>query len=89
MRRYLLRQVAFSCCLEKNKGKIGYFAGINKMRFKKQVVPGDTLTLKVTFTKERAGICFADVEASVDGKVAACGEIMCAVRVTDFQGIQL
>ncbi len=62
-----------------NKGKIGYFAGINKMRFKKQVVPGDTLTLKVTFTKERAGICFADVEASVDGKVAACGEIMCAV----------
>ena len=64
---------------EENKGKIGYFAGINKMRFKKQVVPGDTLTLKVTFTKERAGICFADVEASVDGKVAACGEIMCAV----------
>ena len=28
---------------EKNKGKIGYFAGINNMRFKRQVIPGDTI----------------------------------------------
>lgn len=64
---------------EENKGKIGYFAGINKMRFKTQVVPGDILTLKVTFTKQRAGIYFADAEASVNGKIAASGEIMCAI----------
>lgn len=64
---------------EENKGKIGFFAGINKMRFKTQVIPGDVLTLKVTLTNMRAGIYFADVEASVDGKIAAKGEIMCAV----------
>ncbi|MBQ0065960.1 MAG: 3-hydroxyacyl-ACP dehydratase FabZ [Firmicutes bacterium] len=64
---------------EENKGKIGYFAGINKMRFKRQVIPGDVLTLKVHFSNQRAGIYFADVEASVDGKVAAKGEIMCAL----------
>lgn len=64
---------------EENKGKIGFFAGINKMRFKKQVIPGDVLTLKVQFTNQRAGIYFADVEASVEGKIAAKGEIMCAL----------
>lgn len=64
---------------EENKGKIAFFAGINKMRFKRQVIPGDTMTLQVTFTKERAGIYFADVKALVEGKVAASGEIMCAL----------
>ena len=64
---------------EEFKGKIAFFAGINKMRFKKQVIPGDTLELKVTFTSNRAGIYFADVVASVDGKVACSGEILCAV----------
>lgn len=62
-----------------NKGKIGFFAGINKLRFKRQVIPGDVLMLKVTLTNQRAGIYFADVEASVDGQIAVKGEIMCAV----------
>jgi beta-hydroxyacyl-[acyl carrier protein] dehydratase FabZ len=64
---------------EENKGKIAFFAGINKLRFKRQVIPGDVLTLKVTLTSERAGIYFADVLATVDGSVAVSGEIMCAV----------
>lgn len=64
---------------EENKGKIGFFAGINKMRFKRQVIPGDVLTMKVTLTNQRAGIYFADVEASVEGQIAVKGEIMCAV----------
>ncbi|HCY06738.1 MAG: 3-hydroxyacyl-ACP dehydratase FabZ [Erysipelotrichaceae bacterium] len=61
------------------KGKIAYFAGINKMRFRQQVVPGDVLELTVKFTKNRASIYFADVVAKVDGKVACSGEILCAV----------
>lgn len=65
---------------EENKGKIAYFAGINKMRFHQQVVPGDVLELKVTFTKEKLGIYFADVVASVDGKTAAKGSILCALE---------
>lgn len=61
------------------KGKIGYFAGINKMKFKRQVIPGDTLILKAKLTKSKGGFCFADVEASVDGEVAAIGEILSVV----------
>ncbi len=64
---------------EKNKGKIAYFAGINKVRFKRQVVPGDVLTLEVSLTKEKGGIYFAAIEARVDNEIAVKGEIMCAV----------
>lgn len=65
---------------EANKGKIAYFAGINKARFKKQVIPGDVLVMKVTFIKEKAGIYFASIEAKVDNQVAVTGEIMCAIQ---------
>lgn len=64
---------------DENKGKIGYFAGINKMRFKRQVIPGDTLELEVSLTNQRAGIYFANVKAIVNNEVACIGEIMCAV----------
>ena len=64
---------------EENNGKLGYFAGLNKISFRQQVVPGDVLTLKVTLTNQRGGFYFADVLATVDGKVAVKGEITCAV----------
>ncbi len=64
---------------EENKGKLAVFAGINKMRFRRTVIPGDVLRLEVTFSKQRAGIYFADVCATVEGEVAARGEIMCAL----------
>ena len=41
---------------EENKGKIALFAGIDKCRFKRQVVPGDTLTLEVEITKIKGPI---------------------------------
>lgn len=62
-----------------NKGKIAFFAGINKLRFKKQVIPGEVLTLKVSLKNERAGIYFADVLATVDDQIAVSGEIMCVI----------
>lgn len=67
-----------------NQGKLAVFAGINKMRFRTPVIPGDVLRLEVTFKTQRAGIYFADVCATVEGEVAARGEIMCAL--TDTQG---
>ena len=57
----------------------GCVAGINKMRFRRMVIPGDVLKLELKLTNQRAGIYFADVCASVDGEVAARGEIMCAL----------
>ena len=62
--------------IPENKGKIGYFAGINNMKFKKQVVPGDVLTLKVKLERLKGPLYFASVTATVDDKKAATGEIM-------------
>lgn len=64
---------------EENKGKIGLFAGVNKARFKRQVVPGDVLTLECVVTKERMGIAFVDANASVDGELAVQAELMFAI----------
>ncbi len=65
--------------LEENRNKLGVFAGIDEMRFKEQVRPGDTLTIEVVLTAFRRGIGKADAVAKVDGKVAAKGKIMFAM----------
>lgn len=65
--------------LEENKDKLGVFAGIDEMRFKEQVRPGDTLTIEVEMTAFKRGIGKADAVARVDGKVAAKGKIMFAM----------
>lgn len=65
--------------IPENKGKVGMFGGINKIRFKRQVRPGDRLILKATFTKNKLNVYFADVEATVEGEIACTGEIMSAV----------
>lgn len=65
---------------EEYKGRLAVLAGINKMRFKRQVLPGDVLMLEVTFTNMRMGIGFADVKATVNGEVACKGEIMFGVQ---------
>ena len=65
---------------EENKGKIGLFAGINKARFKRQVIPGDVLKLEAEVTRERMGIAFVNAVASVDGEIALTAEMMFAVE---------
>lgn len=56
--------------LEEHKGKIAYFAGIEKCKFKRKVIPGDTLVLKVEITKQRGPIGYGNAVATVDGEVA-------------------
>ncbi|RGC46888.1 3-hydroxyacyl-ACP dehydratase FabZ [Absiella sp. AM29-15] len=64
---------------EENKGKIGLFAGIDKARFKRQVIPGDVLRLEAEVIRERMGIAWVKAVASVDGEVAVSAEMMFAV----------
>lgn len=64
---------------EENKGKIAFFAGIDKVRFKKSVFPGDTLRLEVKLTRSRGPIGFGEGKAFVDGKLCVSGEIMFAI----------
>jgi len=65
--------------LEEHSGKIAYFAGINNVRFKRQVKPGDTLKLDVQITKIRRGIGSGEGTAMVDGEIACKGEFMFAI----------
>jgi len=64
---------------EESKNKLGVFAGIESMKFKKQVVPGDTLTLEAEILANKMGVVKAKVKASVDGQMAAEGEIKFAM----------
>ncbi len=62
-----------------NSGKIAVFTGIDKVRIRKSVFPGDMIKLQVTLTRQRGPIGFGDVKATVDGKLAVSGEIMFAI----------
>lgn len=65
--------------LPENKGKLGLFTGIERMKFRRQVVPGDVLLLEAEFTAFRRGMGKVAVKASVDGAVAAEGVISFAL----------
>ena len=65
--------------LEANKGKIAYFAGIDKCKFKRKVIPGDTLRLEVVITKQRGPIGYGTAKATVDGEIAVVAELKFAV----------
>ena len=65
--------------MEENKGKNAIFGGIDKIKFKKMVVPGDRLKLEVNIIKRKGPIGVGEALATVDGKVAAKGELTFAV----------
>lgn len=64
---------------EENKGKLPLFAGADKVRWKKQVVPGDRLDLSVEIIKMRGPIGVGKGIATVDGVTACVAEIMFAI----------
>ncbi|NQZ82496.1 MAG: 3-hydroxyacyl-ACP dehydratase FabZ [Colwellia sp.] len=61
-------------------GELYLFASIDNAKFKKPVVPGDTMHLHVEFLKERRGMWKFYGEAKVDGKVVCSANLMCARR---------
>ena len=66
--------------LPENQGKLAFFAGIDKVRFKRQVVPGETLRLSCTITKTRGPIGFGEAKATVNGELACSGDLMFAIK---------
>jgi 3-hydroxyacyl-[acyl-carrier-protein] dehydratase len=65
--------------MEEHKGKLAVFTGIERMKFRKQVVPGDTLIMEAELIAFKMGIGKAKVCAKVEGKIAAEGEVMFAI----------
>ncbi len=62
------------------KNSLFYFAGIDKARFKKVVMPGDQLRIEGQFIRSKMGLGIFEVKATVDGAVVAQAELMCAYR---------
>ena len=56
------------------------FVGIDKARFKRQVIPGDQIILEVIMTKNKQGFAIFSAEATVDSEVAASAELMCGFK---------
>ena len=65
--------------VEENKGKIAFFGGMNSVRFKRKVVPGDKLRLECEIIKRKGPVGVGKAVATVDGKVAVSAELTFAV----------
>jgi beta-hydroxyacyl-ACP dehydratase FabZ len=64
---------------ETERGKLVYFMGIDKARFRKPVVPGDQLIIDVVWTKKRGNVSKMAGKALVDGDLVTEAEVMAMV----------
>ena len=71
---------------EDRANKIPFFSGIENARFRRPVVPGDTLVLEVTAIRIGSKVQKMRGEAKVDGQIAAEAEIMCIIGDREKKG---
>lgn len=60
-----------------------FLVGMDNVRFKKPVVPGDQLMLYAALLRSRRGIWVFDCAARVDGAIVATAQIMCTEQDID------
>ncbi len=65
--------------LEENKGKIAFFAGIDKAKFRGEVKPGDTIVLECEIIKNRGRIGVGKATAYVGDKRVVTAELTFAI----------
>lgn len=75
--------VSESASLGPEQGVILVFAGIDKARFRRPVVPGDQLIFDCSVTRNKRDIWKFETRASVDGDAVASAEMMCAIQQID------
>ncbi len=66
-------------CLQDNTGKLAYFGGVDNARFRKPVLPGDTIVTEANLIKCRGAFGRVRVEARVDGEIVCDGEFTFAL----------
>lgn len=83
-----LAQVGAVVVLKKPEfaGQIALFAGLDQVRFRRPVLPGDTLRLEVELTKFRGSLGIAEGKAFVGEELAAQGKLTFALRPGPRQG---
>jgi len=65
---------------ERARTTLYYFAGVDNVRFKKPVMPGDRLDMEARYLNDKRGIWRFACEAKVDGVLVCQAEVMCAER---------
>ena len=71
--------LALSDSTEDFSNKLFLFTGLDGVKFRRQVVPGDRLELTCSNIRRRLGMCKMDTKAFVDGKLAAEAHISAAI----------
>lgn len=66
-------------CMEENRGKTAYFAGISNAKFKQKVVPGDVLTLETEIVRQKGSIGIGKATARVNDNIACTAELTFAI----------
>ncbi|MCH1981857.1 3-hydroxyacyl-ACP dehydratase FabZ [Ruminococcus sp. OA3] len=61
--------------VDENKGKTAFFGGMDKVKFRRKVVPGDTLRLECEIVKQKGPIGVGRATATVDGKTAVTADM--------------
>ncbi|MDD5154289.1 MAG: 3-hydroxyacyl-ACP dehydratase FabZ [Desulfovibrionales bacterium] len=64
---------------EEMKNRLFYFIGLDKVRFRKTVVPGDQIVFDLTMLKRKMKMYMMAGRATVDGKLVAEAELMAAM----------
>jgi len=72
--------LAFSSMGVDHTANLYMLVGIDKARFRDQVVPGDQLQLEITLKRNMRGIGIFTCQAQVDGKMVAEAEMMCSAQ---------
>jgi len=78
----LCEMMAQSACLLVNAGEekfTPYFTGLNNVKFKEKVLPGDTVTFKGKKTAQKGPFYFVKSEGYVNDKLCVTGELSFAV----------
>ena len=71
---------------EQHAGKLAYLAGVEKARFRKTVLPGDTLTSEITMLRGRANMGWVKAVARVGAKTACEAELAFALIENEAAG---
>ena len=84
----MLAQAGAVCILSlpEYKGRVAYFAGIDKAKFKRKILPGETIRLELEVVKVRGPVGVGKTVATVDGKKAVSAELTFAIGPAEGEG---
>lgn len=74
--------MAQTCCVlftNEAAGKTPYYTGLDKVRFRRKVLPGDTVEIECAITKQKGPFCFASGKCSVNGETAVTADFSFAM----------